>query len=64
MTQKEVIDLMKSSKNPQEWNANCKTVKDSNDNNYPNYWYAEVILSGLMDETLGEGSSKITIKTG
>ena len=64
MTQEEVINLMKSSKNPQEWNANCNKVKESNDNNYPNYWYAEVILSGLIDKTLGEGSSTIKFTTG
>jgi len=64
MTQEEVIDLMKSSKNSQEWNANCEKVKESNNKNYPNYWYTEIILSGLMDKTLGEGSSKIRITTG
>jgi hypothetical protein len=64
MTQEEVIDLMKSSKNSQEWNANCDTVKKAHDNNYPNYWYPEIILSGLCDKTLGEGSSKITFSTG
>jgi len=63
MTQEEVINLMKSSKNSQEWNANCETVKKSNNNNYPSYWYVEVISSGLIDKTLGEGSSKIRITT-
>jgi len=63
MTKEEVINLMKSSKNSQEWNANCDIVKESNNKNYPNYWWAEIISSGLMDETLGEGSSKIKITT-
>lgn len=63
MEQQEVIDLMKSSKNSQEWNANCDKVKAAHNGGYPPYWYKEIILSGLCDETLGEGSSKIKITT-
>lgn len=61
MTQEEVIDLMKSSKTSQEWNNNCDSVKKAHDGNYPNYWFQEIILSGLCDRTLGEGSSTIKL---
>lgn len=63
MTQKEVLDLMSSSTTSQEWNQNCLKVKEAHKGEYPSYWYAEVITSGLMDRTLGEGSSKIKVST-
>ncbi len=61
LDKQEVIDLMKSSKNSQEWKANCDKVKMAYDGQYPDYWYQVIILSGLCDRTLGEGSSKIKI---
>lgn len=56
-----VIDLMKSSKSLQEWRLNCNKVKQAYGGDYPDYWYQEIILSGLCDRTLGEGSSKLKI---
>ncbi len=64
MEKNEVIELMSSSKNSAEWNKNCNTVKESNNGNYPSWWFSEIILSGLCDKTLGEGSSKIKIVSG
>lgn len=61
MTKEEVLSLMKSSKNSAEWNKNCDTVKAAHSGQYPMWWYQEVILSGLCDKTLGEGSSEIRI---
>jgi len=61
MEKQEVINLMRSSKNSQEWNANCNIVKQAHNCGYPAYWYQEIILSGLCDEVLGAGASKITI---
>jgi hypothetical protein len=63
MKKEEVLSLMRSSKNSQEWNDNCDKIKKAHDGGYPDYWYAEVIASGLADETLGQGASKITIST-
>lgn len=63
MDKNEVINLMKSSKSHQEWNANCDTVKKAHGGGYPDYWYQEIILSGLCDRTLGEGSSTIKISS-
>lgn len=63
MTKEDVINLMKSSKNSTEWNANCDLVKKAHGNEYPSYWYREIILSGLCDETLRGNSSKIKIDT-
>ena len=54
--------LMSSSKSEQEWNANCDKVKAAN-NGYPSFWYAEIVMSGLMAKTMGPGSDQIKIQT-
>lgn len=64
MTKEEVIDLMESSKSAHEWNSNCDTVKKAHNNDYPGYWFEEILLSGLCDRVLGKGSSDIKITTG
>ena len=61
MNQQEVLDLMRLSKSKQEWDLNCDKVKAAHNGSYPDYWYKEVVLSGLCDKTMGEGSSKINI---
>ena len=61
MTQNEVIDLMRSSKNEREWGINCDKVKAAFDGSYPPFWWESIIVSGLMDRTLGPGSSQIKI---
>lgn len=45
-----VIELMQSSKDVVEWNANCDKVKKANEG-YPTFWFTEVVLSGVMAET-------------
>ena len=42
-----VKSLMTTSKNEKEWNENCDKVKAAN-NDYPRFWYAEIVLSGLL----------------
>jgi hypothetical protein len=62
VSEQEVVTLMKSSKSAQEWDANCSKVKAAC-NGYPPFWYAAVVLSGLMREvtaTFG-GDDKIHI---
>ena len=63
MKEQEVIDLMKSSKSEADWNTNCDTVKKECGGDYPSFWYAEIILSGLMNDTLGPGSDEIKISS-
>lgn len=41
--------LMSSSKNESQWNENCDKVKAANDNKYPDFWYAQIISSGLIN---------------
>lgn len=46
----EVIKLMESSKNAEEWNANCDKVKKANCG-YPDFWYTSIVLSGVFADT-------------
>lgn len=59
----EVVALMRSSKNEQEWAANCDTVKAILDGQYPDFWFKAIIQSGLINEVLGPGSDEITLST-
>ncbi len=63
MEKQEVIDLMRSSKSKQEWNANCDKVKKAC-GGYPDFWYPEVIATNLCDQTLGTGASTINVTVG
>ena len=62
MTEKQIVELMMSSKNKAEWNANCDHVKAACDG-YPPFWYGAIIQSGLCDCVLGAGSSEMKIST-
>lgn len=64
MTKEDVINLMRSSKNGLDWNANCDVVKKAHSGGYPDYWFFEVVLSGLCDEVLGNGASDLKITIG
>lgn len=46
MTEQEVVDLMNSSKNDQEWNENADKVKAAFGGDYPSFWWEKVMLSG------------------
>ncbi len=50
MTEQQVIDLMKSSTNEQEWNKNADEVKKAC-GGYPFFWFASIVTSGVMAET-------------
>jgi len=47
MSEAEVVDLMSSSNSEKEWNANADKVKAAH-NGYPDFWYAAVIMSGVL----------------
>lgn len=50
MNEKEVVELMKTSKTESEWNDNCDKVKKAC-GGYPSFWYPAVVMSGVMAET-------------
>jgi len=65
MNREEVIALMKISKSETEWNANCDKVKEAC-GGYPDYWYPDIIGSGLADRvsesfSVSAGISIVTI---
>ena len=50
MTEQDVVNLMKSSKDENEWNENCDKVKVAF-GGYPSFWWSAIKTSGLADET-------------
>ena len=50
-TPEQVVSLMESSKSEEEWNANCDKVKAAHNNDYPNWWYKEIVMSGILSKT-------------
>lgn len=50
MNREDVKNLMRSSKTENEWNENCDKVKKEF-NGYPDFWYMDIIMSGLLNET-------------
>jgi hypothetical protein len=54
MTQVQVEALMESSKTEAEWNANCDKVKEVFAGQYPGFWYAAIVISGLMARTVAK----------
>jgi hypothetical protein len=61
MEKQEAIELLKSSKTKDQWNENTDKIKAAF-GGYPEWWYATVVTSGLMDAVLGEGASQIKIQ--
>ncbi len=53
MSKQEIIDLMKSSTSHQEWNENCHKVMKQNAGLLPDWWYDEMIASGIKAFTVG-----------
>jgi len=51
MDRDEVVELMESSRTPEEWNANCDKVKRACDG-YPDFWFAAVVSSGLAGRVM------------
>ena len=49
MTKEQVVTLMKSSSNGQEWDANCDKVKAAC-NGYPDFWFETIVMSGLLKQ--------------
>lgn len=50
MSEKQVVELMKSSKSEIEWDANCDFVQ-SKCGGYPSFWYGAIVLSGVASKT-------------
>jgi hypothetical protein len=57
------VALMKSSNSEQEWNRNCDQIKREHGRQYPDDWYARIVLSGVSRETSAKwgGTDQIRI---
>ena len=51
MTEKEVVDLMESSKSEKEWDANADKIREVY-MGYPDFWFRAIVLSGLAHRNM------------
>lgn len=42
-----VVDYMRESTSECDWNDRCDQVKAANGDEYPSFWFAAIVLSGL-----------------
>ena len=64
MDKNQVVELMKSSNNENEWNQNCDKVKAAC-GGYPDFWYASAMLGGALTECRakwGQEPKKTTVE--
>ena len=52
--QSDVVSLMQSSKSESAWNDNCDKVKAANGGDYPSFWFAAIIMSGVINMAFSE----------
>lgn len=66
MNKEQSLELMKSSKSEKEWNDNCNKVMQAHSGTYPDWWYPEVIQTGLAQQmaTTWGGDANIHIQLG
>ena len=50
MTESEVVELMRTSGSQREWNANCDRVKAAFGGQYPAFWFAVIVMSGIAGQ--------------
>lgn len=64
MNEQQVRELMMSSQTEEEWNDNTRKVKAACGGDYPEFWYAEIILSGVARDaaTRWSGTDEAKIK--
>jgi len=48
MTEAEVVKLMESSRNEDDWNIKASRVKEAFGGTYPGFWYKAIIQSGVL----------------
>ena len=60
MEKQEALALLNGVKSEAEWNSACDKIKAAC-GGYPDWWYSEVIQTGLLDKLLGPGASDMKI---
>lgn len=46
-----VVAYMKESLSEKDWNDRSDKVKEANGNEYPGFWFMEIVMSGLTYDT-------------
>ncbi len=66
MTPAEVIALMETSQSEREWRKNCNEVKRRCGGDYPDFWYEEILASGVGEQIMNRwgGTTKIRVHRG
>lgn len=50
--QEDIVMYMKKSTNESDWNKRCDEVKAANQGDYPSFWFAAIVLSGVAGQTM------------
>jgi len=50
MTRQDVKQLMESATSEQDWNAKRDKVKAAHQGQYPDYWYVDIIMGGVLSK--------------
>lgn len=57
MTKDQVIELLESSQSSADWSRNCDTIKKAFGGDYPDFWFQDIMQSGLMRKILARFGS-------
>ena len=57
-TKEEIVAHMRLSVSEEDWDRRCDEVKAANGGDYPSFWYATIILSGVCGEVVMNFSKK------
>ena len=61
MTKDEVIDLLEKCQSSEDWRIACRIIKEEHENGYPDFWWKEVILSGVGDRIAARWGSDMQL---
>lgn len=53
MDKKEVMELLESVQTYKQWADACDKIKRAHGYGYPDYWFKDVLQSGMADRILG-----------
>jgi hypothetical protein len=55
MTKREVLLLLREAKTEEDLRIRCSLIKHRYGGKFPDFWYSEILSSGLLDIICGEG---------
>ena len=51
------VEMLEECQTAMEWTIACDTIKETRDGNYPDDWWPEVKLTGMMDRIMARWDS-------